>query len=602
MIIDEFLYALGFKTDTSGAKSFVSALGGVDQASQHTTKSMLHAVTAGTLLAHGLEKARELLGELGHSFLENSEHMENARVTMEALYSTAAEGDEKFKWLWNFAQKNPVMGMEAATEVFMALKNNGIDPTTQAMKAFGDAAAAVPSVAKLIPQGIAELIEGRYHAGGVLSPLMNLHGAGKNRVYDGSYVNKAGQRVSVQLDFNNAQEATDQLIQILNAKFGGSMDAHAITWFGLTQRMKMDWVTFTQVIMGNGVFDRLKEQLSALLEQWEAFTKSDEFRRMMDDISDSASMVIELLGSVASMLGTVISLLDDINGAGGALMASSLFVALFSGAIVEKIAAFVSALKDVYAAFELVAEGENIVAVAGALMDIALSPVTLIIQAVALLAAGIGYLVMKWGEFKNGILDDGALKTFFTSLNRWFAEVGATVEYIFDKIQILFLEGLKWMGKLDANGKAKLEELKAETKDGRQAMSDKAAAKADADQGLRKRRADIIDAVAKAHPDWTGKQDLEWIKENRAATWRTLFEAPKKLKQQPPIPTPSNTASKPTTAETQHMDNSIHVANMTVVADTPEQLAANMRQQAQQTYGDHMTATANKGNGGRKPG
>lgn len=182
MIIDEFLYALGFKTDTSGAKSFVSALGGVDQASQHTTKSMLHAVTAGTLLAHGLEKANELLGELGHSFLENSEHMENARVTMEALYTTAAEGDQKFKWLWDFAQKNPVMGMDAATEVFMALKNNGIDPTTKALKAFGDAAAAVPSVAKYIPQGISELIEGRYNAGGVLSPLMNLHGAGKNRV------------------------------------------------------------------------------------------------------------------------------------------------------------------------------------------------------------------------------------------------------------------------------------------------------------------------------------------------------------------------------------------------------------------------------------
>ena len=45
MIIDEFLYALGFKTDTSGAKSFVSALGGVDQASQHTTKvASIHCV------------------------------------------------------------------------------------------------------------------------------------------------------------------------------------------------------------------------------------------------------------------------------------------------------------------------------------------------------------------------------------------------------------------------------------------------------------------------------------------------------------------------------------------------------------------------------
>ncbi|ENO3037852.1 hypothetical protein ACTT3R_000566 [Enterobacter ludwigii] len=95
MIIDEFLYALGFKTDTIGAKTLVTAMGGADQASQHTTKSMMHAVTAGTLLAHGLQKAPELLGVLGHSFLENAEHIENAKVTMEALYSTAEEGDQK---------------------------------------------------------------------------------------------------------------------------------------------------------------------------------------------------------------------------------------------------------------------------------------------------------------------------------------------------------------------------------------------------------------------------------------------------------------------------------------------------------------------------
>ncbi|EAO7484790.1 hypothetical protein O0466_000445 [Salmonella enterica] len=429
MIIDEFLYALGFKTDTSGAKSFVSALGGVDQASQHTTKSMLHAVTAGTLLAHGLEKASELLGELGHSFLENSEHMENARVTMEALYTTAAEGDQKFKWLWDFAQKNPVMGMDAATEVFMALKNNGIDPTTQALKAFGDAAAAVPSVAKYIPQGIAELIEGRYHAGGVLSPLMNLHGAGKNRVYDGSYVNKAGQKISVQLDFNNAQKATDQLIQILNDKFGGSMDAHAKTWFGLTQRMKTDWMVFTQVIMNNGVFDSLKEALAKVLEQWEAFTKTDRFRRMMDNVSTIGVEAVTALSAVGDAIGYIINLIAEFtSGPGAEIVASGFFALLLDGSIIK-------AIKGVVTGIKAICEAESI-------MDLLAqaNPLMWIVDGVALLAIGIGVLIKKWQEFKLGMLDTGWLHDTFLYISNFVAGLSADIKYMLESVEWAWLK------------------------------------------------------------------------------------------------------------------------------------------------------------------
>lgn len=589
MIIDEFLYALGFKVDDSGAKTFVSALGGVDQASQHTTKSMLHAVTAGTLLAHGLEKAGEMLGELGHSFLENSEHIENARVTMEALYTTAAEGDQKFKWLWEFAQKNPVMGMDAATEIFMALKNNGIDPTTESMKAFGDAASAVPSVAKLIPQGIAELIEGRYQAGGVLAPLINLHGAGKNRVYEGSYVDKAGIKQNVTLDFNNAEQATNQFVQILKNRFGGSMEAHAKTWFGLTQRMKSDWLSFTQFIMGGGVFDALKSQLSTLLEQWEAFTKTDDFRRMMLNAAEIGSEVVAVLGQVAQGLGWILELIGNLSGAGSELVTAGFFMLLLDGSIVKAIAAVVRGIKAI-------AEAESIMALIAQA-----NPLMWIIDAVALLAIGIGILIKKWSDFRNGILEAGALKDFFMSAGKWLAEFGAGWMYYLDKIKIGLLELADLVGGLDANAQKELARLKAETAGGKDAMEEKAGKSFVEDQALRQRRADALGTVARAHPNWSAAQDLGWIKENRPAMFRELFAAPATLKATPPIPTPANTPVEPS-KEQRQLINTFQMDHVTVVANSPEEFAQQMGAASKRAYGEQQSATLNHGNGGRKPG
>lgn len=494
MIVDEFLYALGFKTDTSGAKTFVSALGGVDQAAQHSTKSMLHAVTAGTLLAHGLEKASEMLGELGHSFLENAEHMENAKVTLEALYSTAAEGDEKFQWLWDFAQKNPVMGMEAATETFMALKNNGIVPTTAALKAFGDAAAAVPSVAKLIPQGIAELIEGRYNAGGVLSPLVNLHGAGKNRVYDGSYVDKSGTKKAVTLDFNNAEQATDQLVQILNDKFGGSMKSHEKTWFGLTQRMQMDWMVFTQKIMDGGVFDSLKEALSGVLQQWEAFTKTEKFQILMSNVSKFGVAAVQALAKVGEVLGQIISMIGEfVSGPGATTMPTGFFALAVDGTIAESIMGIYKAIQDVIAAegiMDLLEQG---------------NPLMWILDAVAALAIGIGVLITKWHEFKEGVLDNGAFHGFFLSLESMFARWGALLKYIANEAIDAYLTVKHAFHETDSEEDAKLKEL-----DARLSKTTAMQAEDDAEKGVRNKDkvnrewTAAIRLEQKKHPGWHG--------------------------------------------------------------------------------------------------
>lgn len=104
-------------------------------------------------------------------FIRTAKEIEDAKITFESMYACTAEGEARFKWLLKFSRDNPVMCIEAAKETFMTLKNNGIEPTAEAFKAPGDSIAVLPGAEKHLPQGLSELIEGRYHSGAVLSPL-----------------------------------------------------------------------------------------------------------------------------------------------------------------------------------------------------------------------------------------------------------------------------------------------------------------------------------------------------------------------------------------------------------------------------------------------
>lgn len=84
--------------------------------------------------------------EAGGAFIRAAKEMEDMKVTFESLYTTAAEGEGKFKWLVQFSRNNLVMGLESAKEAFLSFKNNGVEPTAAAMKATGDTMAAMPGI------------------------------------------------------------------------------------------------------------------------------------------------------------------------------------------------------------------------------------------------------------------------------------------------------------------------------------------------------------------------------------------------------------------------------------------------------------------------
>jgi hypothetical protein len=310
-VIDSFLYQLGFKTDVSGAEQFDRELDKINRDSAITTKHLLAATAAGNLFADALEKGAEKVMEMGRETVHGIENLENMKVSLEGMFGSAAKGKEAFGFLMDFANKNPVMGLDQAYEAFNTLRNNGINPTTDALKTFGDAAAAVPQFRGLLGQGIAELLEGNYQAGGVLSHFgLQIHAEKGGTAYAVHYQDQQGKQQQVELDRTNQQHMWAQLQQILNNRFQGTMAAHADTFMGIMQRFKQERVFAQNELLNNGAWDSFKSSLNDLVDKLHDWEASGEFKTDMKAIADLAQGTAE---SFAFIVKETVSITGELN-------------------------------------------------------------------------------------------------------------------------------------------------------------------------------------------------------------------------------------------------------------------------------------------------
>ncbi len=306
-LIDEFLYALGFQADLRGGHAFDEQLQRIGDHGESTRHSLLSTITAANLLSHALEKGAEMAKEVGGEFIRTAKEMEDMKVTFESLYTTAAEGEQKFHWLVNFARANPVIGLDAAKEAFLSLKNNGVEPTAAAMKAMGDTMAAMPGIGYMLGKDVGELLEGRYAMGGAIAQAgIKLYKSSKGgkTSYEGSYQNREGQTIPIKLDISDANKTIEQLTKILEDRFGGTMDKHAKTMTGLIARWGMDWKNFQMEIMDNHVFAALEDELFSLITQWEVWAKSPDAQVMLGLISRILTVIVDIIGEAIRLTGS----------------------------------------------------------------------------------------------------------------------------------------------------------------------------------------------------------------------------------------------------------------------------------------------------------
>lgn len=583
VLIDEFLYALGFQADLRGGQAFDEQLQRIGDHGESTRGSLLKTITAANLLSSALEKGAELAKDVGAEFLHTAKEMEDAKITFESMYASAAQGEEKFRWLLQFSRENPVMGFEAAKETFMALKNNGIEPTAAALKALGDSMAALPEVGKYLPQGLSELIEGRYNAGGVLSPLVNLHGAGKNKIYEGSYVNRQGEKVEVKLDFNNAQKATDQFMQILRDRFDGTMAAHGKTMTGLLSRWRSDWMMFQKDFMDNHLFAALEDELSSLLDEWEGFSQSQDAKMMLSTVSVLLSRIVHFLGEAIKLTGRVLEWFSKWMGSANsiAFIIGSIFLVSKWQKIIGMVISFGKYLREVGLAFELVAAGEETVTALGILMDAVLAPIALIPLAIIGAVAAIAILITKWKKFQDGFTT-GWVDRFFLYISDAMARFGAMLDWLGAKAQIGILKMLSYVpGGLTDEQQKHLGTLQKEYGMTEGEYEDNAARKNRESHRADQSRAQLLQKARDAKPDLDRGQLLAYIQKSSPDEYQRLI-APMLLKPDSPpkFGAPGSQQVTNRVQQSRTESNSFTINSMVVNANDPKEFSNALAKEA----------------------
>lgn len=247
MIVDELIAILGYETKGEGElKRFQQS---IDQ----TAKRISVFAAAAAAAAAGA------LAALGKSVITTSAQFESYAATLETIEGSAEKAKKALDWVATFGAKTPYEVGEV-TEAFVRLKAYGIDPTTGALAAVGDASSAMGKTLMQGVEAIADAATGEFERlkeFGITSSV-----AGDQVTFKWT---KNSQTLSKTVKKNSA-EIIKFLKDNFADRFNGAMLRQSKTWNGMVSNLGDAWTGFLRKIGDAGVFDAVKRQLGRLLD------------------------------------------------------------------------------------------------------------------------------------------------------------------------------------------------------------------------------------------------------------------------------------------------------------------------------------------------
>lgn len=247
MIVDELIAILGYETKGEGElKKFQQS---IDQTAKRISIFAAAAATA----------AAGALAALGKSVITTSAQFESYAATLETIEGSAEKAQKALDWVSTFGAKTPYEVGEV-TEAFVRLKSYGIDPTTGALEAVGDASSAMGKTLMQGVEAIADAATGEFERlkeFGITSSV-----AGDKVTFNWT---KNSKTLSKTVKKNSAE-----IIQFLKDnfadRFNGAMLRQSKTWNGMVSNLGDAWTGFLRKIGDAGFFDAVKRQLGRLLD------------------------------------------------------------------------------------------------------------------------------------------------------------------------------------------------------------------------------------------------------------------------------------------------------------------------------------------------
>jgi len=244
------LAILGIKVDPtkaiSGARRANAAIAGVGRAAANVKNRIFSLQGALVALGGGL---------VARSFFQTASSMENLKIQLKTVTGSANDADKAFVRLTDFTTRTPYE-IDQVVSAFTKLKAFGLDPSEEAMTAFGNTAAAMGKDLNQMIEAVADAATGEFE---------RLREFGIKSKQQGDEVSFTFQGVTTTVK-KNSEAIQGYLMDIGNNQFGGAMSDQMDTMSGAISNLKGDFTLFQDEMMNNGPFDILKGLLNSVSE------------------------------------------------------------------------------------------------------------------------------------------------------------------------------------------------------------------------------------------------------------------------------------------------------------------------------------------------
>lgn len=400
-------------------------------------------------------------------FLDRAAEFEKYQTILKTVTGSEQKAAKAMSWVSDFAARTPYE-MGEVLESFTRLKAYGIDPMANGMlQTLGDTASAMGKPVMQAVEAMADAVTGESER----LKEFGIKGSKSGGMISYEYTNAAGETMTKSVAANNRQLIQSTLQAIWNEKYSGAMADQSKTWNGMISNMGDQWARFTNMAMAAGLFDRMKERLSGVLEKLDEMAANGQLQEWATKVGGGMLKVADGLWNAGTAISTITSTIA--NAVGGwqnffmilaAIKLAPLAVSLVSlggsllvagkalAAVVGGSAAFIKAASMI---------GGAVRGISIALWGLAANPAVLIIAGIVAALAVAGYLIWKnWAtlgpkfsalfEWIKGIFVNGTAQIvgFFSAA---FGQIAGFYSGIFEQLKVAFSGGLAGIGSLILN-------------------------------------------------------------------------------------------------------------------------------------------------------
>jgi len=210
-------------------------------------------------------------------FINTAAQFERFQSILEAVEGSTIKAKKSMDWVSNFATKTPYE-LDQVMDAFVKLKAYGLEPTNGLLETIGNTASALNKDMSQGVEAFADALNGQ-NARLQEFAAINSRIVGDKIIY---YYGKNGKLLQKEVDRTNREMIAKTLVAIWNEQYAGAMDKQAKTWNGLMSNIADQWTRFKMMTMNAGVFDYLKNKLSALLAKINEMANSGKLQEVAE--------------------------------------------------------------------------------------------------------------------------------------------------------------------------------------------------------------------------------------------------------------------------------------------------------------------------------